>query len=31
MHCRWVRMSFDKKIPINTGFIVSGYGGMDDL
>ena len=29
MHCTWFRMSFDKKIPMNMGFIVNGYGGVD--
>jgi len=31
MHCRWFHMSFDKKTPMNMGFIVNGYGGMDVL
>jgi hypothetical protein len=28
MHCRRFRMPFDKKITMNMGFIVNGYGGM---
>ena len=31
MHCRWFRMSLDKKIPMNVGSIFSGYGGMEVL